>query len=70
MNKTTHAFLGIEANRRRAKWKQVSIDAEKWTAVYLDEETGRYWELDFIYPESHGGGIPRVRLLGLRETET
>jgi Immunity protein 27 len=42
---------------------QESVDGENWSALYIDPEDGRHWELS--YPQSHlqGGGPPTLKVI-------
>jgi hypothetical protein len=41
-----------------------------WTVLYLDDETGIYWELTFPESGMHGGGPPALTRLEFEEVKT
>lgn len=54
-------YQGAEAQEILQTFVQISLDSENWEAEYRDPETGDIWLQDYLYPEAHGGGFPRIR---------
>jgi hypothetical protein len=38
-------------------------DETGWTTLYVDPNDGRFWELTYPQPDTHGGGPPMLRWL-------
>ena len=38
-------------------------DKSGWSTLFVDPNDGRYWELTYPEPDSHGGGPPMLRNL-------
>ncbi len=44
--------------------REVGRDATGWNQLFIDPDDGRYWELTYPESELHGGGPPRLTVLG------
>jgi hypothetical protein len=51
----------------RDRLRVVGADLSGWFKLFLELETGQYWELDFPQSGSHGGGPPRLRKVNLAD---
>jgi hypothetical protein len=47
----------------------VKSDQSGWHVLYQDPSDGRYWELSYPETEMHGGGPPRLAVLGSVEAK-
>jgi hypothetical protein len=43
--------------------RQIAHDESGWKTLYVDPGDGRYWELTYPEPDSHGGGPPMLKCL-------
>ncbi|MFC3851677.1 Imm27 family immunity protein [Salinispirillum marinum] len=42
-------------------FKQVAVDGDNWSALYINPDDGSYWELTYPYSHMHGGGPPTLQ---------
>ena len=47
--------------------REVSVDGDKWTALYQDPQDGRYWELSYPLGHMQGGGPPVLQVISESE---
>jgi len=47
--------------------KSVGTDKSGWDVLYRDPTDSRYWELTYPQSQMHGGGPPRLAVLGFAE---
>ena len=63
MGKIFDDLIGEEAVIFARGLTKVFVDLEAWTTLYRDPRSGEEYLMDYLHPEMHGGGIPRLRLL-------
>lgn len=44
-------------------FRQVAVDGDNWCSLYLDPNTGFFWELTYPHSDMHGGGPPNLKRL-------
>jgi len=44
--------------------RKIRTDSTKWEILYEDPKTGDCWIMDYPNSNEHGGGSPRLRLVG------
>lgn len=47
--------------------QQVATDKSGWDVLYRDPLDGRYWEHTYPHGEMHGGGPPRLSVIGAEQ---
>lgn len=64
-----------DENCERIEWlienslRQISVAGGGWEKLYLDPADGRYWELTYPQGDSHGGGAPKLQIVGKEEAK-
>lgn len=46
-----------------------ATDSTGWETLYLDPTDGRFWELSYPEPDTHGGGPPMLRWLSAEKAK-
>ena len=45
----------------REHLEKVNVDYTTWEITYREPATGQRYMMDYLHPEVHGGGVPRLR---------
>jgi hypothetical protein len=56
-------LVGVEAQVKARSLHELARDPAGWTVLYRDPDSGVLWKESYPWPESHGGGPPRLEVI-------
>jgi hypothetical protein len=59
-------LVGVEAQEKARALDQIAVDALNWTVLYRDPASGLLWKESYPWPETHGGGPPKLEVISRR----